>query len=70
VAATIESRFGGPVDVVDGTIRLERDAGHLLVPGLVETLGARIESITLGHPTLVDVFIRRTGHRFNGGADA
>ncbi len=69
-AAEIERRFGGPVTVVDGTIRLERPGGHLLIPPIVEALQDRIESITLGRPTLVDVFIRRTGRRFEDGSTA
>jgi len=70
MASEIERRFGGPVGIVDGTIRLERPEGHLLIPRIVEALEGRIESITLGRPTLVDVFIRRTGHRFEDGSAA
>ena len=34
------------------------------MPRLVEAFPDRIESITLGKPTLEDVFIHFTGHRF------
>src|SRR5207247_5241283 len=60
----IESRFGGPVQVVDGTVRLERPRGHELIPRIVEAFADRIDSVTLGRPTLLDVFIHKTGHRF------
>ncbi|OLD67526.1 MAG: ABC transporter ATP-binding protein [Acidobacteria bacterium 13_1_40CM_2_68_10] len=60
----IERRFGGPVRVVDGTVRLERPSGHELIPRIVEAFADRIDSVTLGRPTLLDVFIHKTGHRF------
>ncbi len=66
----IESRFGGRAAVVDGTVRLERPHGHELVPRLVEAFPDRIDAVTLGRPTLLDVFIHRTGHRFWGGGPA
>ncbi len=66
VRRAIEARFGGPVRIVDGTVRIERPAAHELIPGLVAALGDRIESLTLGRPTLLDVFVHRTGRRFQG----
>ena len=50
--------------VVDGSVRLELPDGHQWIPRLVEAFPDRIESITLGKPTLEDVFIHFTGHRF------
>ena len=38
-------------------------------PQLVEAFPDRTESITLGKPTLEDVFIHFTGHRFWNEAD-
>jgi ABC-2 type transport system ATP-binding protein len=64
----VEARFGVQAAVIDGSLRLERARGHELVPRLVEALGERIDSVSLGRPTLHDVFIRRTGHRFRGEA--
>jgi len=66
VRDAIEERFGGPVRVVDGTVRFERPAGHEVLPRLMETLADRVDSVTIGRPTLLDVFIRKTGHRFLG----
>ncbi len=65
--AEVERMFGGPVDVVDGTVRLERARGHDLIPRLVDAFPGRIDSLTIGRPTLLDVFIHKTGHRFWGG---
>jgi ABC-2 type transport system ATP-binding protein len=60
----IASRFNVAAKLVDGTVRLELPAGHEWIPKLVEAFPDRIESITLGKPTLEDVFIHFTGHRF------
>lgn len=64
LAAAIERRFACPARVVDGAVRVERAAGHALVGQLCEAFPAEINAITLGKPTLEDVFIARTGHRF------
>ena len=49
---------------VEGAVRLEQPDGHEWIARLVEAFPGRIEAITLGKPTLEDVFIDRTGHRF------
>jgi ABC-2 type transport system ATP-binding protein len=53
--------------LVDGTLRIERPRGHELVARLVDEFGAEIESVTFGRPTLEDVFVHLTGHRFVAG---
>jgi ABC-2 type transport system ATP-binding protein len=50
--------------LVDGTLRIERPRGHELVARLVDEFGGEIESVTFGRPTLEDVFVHLTGHRF------
>jgi ABC-2 type transport system ATP-binding protein len=50
--------------VVDGSVRLEQPDGHQWISRLVEAFPDRIDAITLGKPTLEDVFIHTTGHRF------
>ena len=64
LAAAIAERFQVPARALEGSVRLELPEGHLWVPRLVEAFGAQVEAITLGKPTLEDVFIARTGHRF------
>jgi ABC-2 type transport system ATP-binding protein len=64
LAAAIRDRFEYPAVVVDGSVRLERPDAPQLVSRLVEAFPGEIQSITLGKPTLEDVFIARTGHRF------
>jgi ABC-2 type transport system ATP-binding protein len=66
LAELIRSQLQCEATVVGGTVRLEQPDGHRWVSRLVETFPAEIESITLGKPTLEDVFIDRTGHRFFG----
>jgi ABC-2 type transport system ATP-binding protein len=49
----------------DGAIRVERRNGHELVPRIIEALPpGSVRSISVGQPTLEDVFVRTTGHRF------
>jgi len=61
----IENRFSIKAGIVDRTIRIERTRGHEFVPALVEAFPGEIEAISVGKPTLEDVFIKLTGHRFD-----
>jgi ABC-2 type transport system ATP-binding protein len=49
---------------VDSQIRVACPDAASLVSPLASEFGERIESLTLGQPSLEDVFIARTGHRF------
>jgi ABC-2 type transport system ATP-binding protein len=60
----IKSRFGGSPYMVENTIHIEKSNGHSFIPQLVESFPGQIESITLSKPTLEDVFIHKTGHKF------
>jgi ABC-2 type transport system ATP-binding protein len=67
LAGAIESRFGGDaghVSAVGGVVRLERARGHEFVPRLVEAFPGRFRSVTLGAPSLEDVFVDATGRLF------
>ncbi len=64
LAHKIAQRLGVRAALVDGTLRIERPRGHELVARLVDEFGTEIESITFGRPTLEDVFVHLTGHRF------
>jgi ABC-2 type transport system ATP-binding protein len=64
LAAEIQQQFNIPAVVIDSSVRLEQPNGHQWIPRLVEAFPDRTESITLGKPTLEDVFIHFTGHRF------
>lgn len=60
----IQEKFSCHSVVVDGTVRLERRLGHRFIPELVESFPGQIEAISVGKPTLEDVFVHETGHRF------
>lgn len=64
LAADITQHFNLSPKIVDGAVRLELPNGHEWISKLVEAYPDRIESINLGKPTLEDVFIHFTGHRF------
>jgi ABC-2 type transport system ATP-binding protein len=66
LSAAIARRFACQPTVIEGAVRLEQADGHQWIPRLVEAFPAEIQTITLGKPTLEDVFIARTGHRFFG----
>jgi ABC-2 type transport system ATP-binding protein len=66
VVDLIRERFDYEAAVVDGAVRLEAPDAAAWISRLSEALADRIDSITLGKPTLEDVFIERTGHRFWG----
>jgi ABC-2 type transport system ATP-binding protein len=64
LAARIEQRFGLAATVMDNHVRMERKEGHRFVTDLVEAFPGEVQSISVSKPTLEDVFIDRTGHRF------
>jgi ABC-2 type transport system ATP-binding protein len=57
-------RFGCEPALVDGSLRVERLRGHEFVREVVEAFPGEVRSVTFGRPTLEDVFIHQTGHRF------
>ncbi|HZN02163.1 MAG TPA: ATP-binding cassette domain-containing protein [Candidatus Polarisedimenticolia bacterium] len=63
--AEVERLTGHPAREAEGRILLDAPDGARLVPLLSEALGGRIGGISLSRPTLFDVFLRRTGHRFD-----
>ncbi len=64
LARRIAERFEVACHPVGGQIRIEVDKGHEFIGRLVEAFGGEISSVVLGKPTLEDVFIQRTGHKF------
>ncbi len=51
------------VRIIDGGVRFEAATGGMWVGRILERFPAEVRSITVGKPTLEDVFLARTGHR-------
>jgi ABC-2 type transport system ATP-binding protein len=64
LAERVRSRFHVDAAVLGNQVRIERDSGHRFVPDLVEAFPGEIQAISVSKPSLEDVFIRRTGHKF------
>jgi len=64
LAERIRERFGVTPQKIGGALRIGKERGHEFVRELVEAFPGDVETISLGKPTLEDVFIERTGHRF------
>jgi ABC-2 type transport system ATP-binding protein len=69
LALRMKSRFQVSPSLVGGNIRLEKSGGHQFATRVVEAFPGEVISISVSKPTLEDVFIRRTGHRFWSEAD-
>jgi ABC-2 type transport system ATP-binding protein len=64
LAASIAERMGVTPAVLGGRLRLERENGHRFASAVMEAFPGEVEAISVSKPTLEDVFIHRTGHRF------
>jgi ABC-2 type transport system ATP-binding protein len=60
----IRERFGCDPRLVDGALRIELPRGHEFVREVVDAFPGEIRAVTFGKPTLEDVFVHLTGHRF------
>jgi ABC-2 type transport system ATP-binding protein len=65
VRSALRQRLGVEAQEVDGMLRIERPRGHEFVPQLIEAAPGMIDSVSVGKPTLEDVFIQLTGHRLS-----
>ena len=64
LAGRIRTQFNIDAVVLDQHVRIEIENGHRFVPDVVEAFPGEIQSLSVSKPTLEDVFIHRTGHRF------
>lgn len=60
----LKARFDLDALVLDHTLRIQAENAHRLIGDLVEAFGDRVDRISLSHPSLEDVYIQKTGHRF------
>ena len=64
LAPKISRQFGYRVATDDDVLRVECDSGHEFVRDVVAAFPSEIRAARFGKPTLEDVFIKLTGHRF------
>jgi ABC-2 type transport system ATP-binding protein len=64
LAEKIANRFLLAPSALGNTVRLEREQGHKFVTEVVEAFPGLVQGISVSKPSLEDVFIQRTGHRF------
>ena len=64
LAGKIRTQFRIDTHALENQVRIEKEHGHRFVTDLVEAFPGEIESVSIAKPSLEDVFIRRTGHRF------
>jgi ABC-2 type transport system ATP-binding protein len=69
LANRIASRFNVKATAIgddprERKIRIEKEQGHRFITELAEAFPGEIQGISVNKPTLEDVFIRRTGHKF------
>ena len=70
LAGQIKDRFQVDAKRIGETLRIERDDAAGFVQQLYTTFPDAITSVSLGKPTLEDVFMQKTGHRFWESEDA
>jgi len=61
----LQERLGVTAERLEDVLRFERPRGHEFVPRVIEAAPGLVDSISVGRPTLEDVFIRLTGQRFS-----
>jgi len=69
LAQRISARFNVDATVLGdqgrtNQVRIEMENGHRFITGVVEAFPGEIQAVRVSKPTLEDVFIHRTGHRF------
>ncbi|HLY92437.1 MAG TPA: ATP-binding cassette domain-containing protein [Candidatus Angelobacter sp.] len=64
LAERIQQRFGIATHVLEDKVRMEIRDGLRFVTELAQAFPGAIQSVSISKPTLDDVFISRTGHRF------
>lgn len=61
----LRAKLNVDAQAIDGRLHIERPGAHLFVPHLIEAAPGLIDSITVGRPTLDDVFVKLTGRRLH-----
>ena len=64
LADRIRARFRVDTTVFENQIRMEHESAHRFVTEVVEAFPGEIVAVSVSRPSLEDVFIRHTGHKF------
>jgi ABC-2 type transport system ATP-binding protein len=64
ISQIIREKFSLQPEELDGVVRIERHNAHQFLPELIAALPDLVDSVSVGKPTLQDVFIRMTGRAF------
>jgi len=64
LTSKIREKFGITPSTLNGTLRIEKQAGHAFISQVVDAFPEMIDAVNFSKPTLEDVFIAKTGHRF------
>jgi ABC-2 type transport system ATP-binding protein len=64
LSTAIHQKFSVRPTIVNGTLRVEKEQGHTFIGHVVDAFPEMVDAVSLSKPTLEDVFIARTGHRF------
>jgi len=64
LAEQMTAKFGVTPQLVNHSLRLEHPRGHEFLKDLIDAFPQLVTSVSLGKPTLEDVFIHETGHQF------
>ena len=68
--ADLKAKFDLEATVLDRTLRVQSAGVHRLMGDLVDAYGDRVERVAFSHPSLEDVYIQKTGHRFWADGEA
>ena len=63
LSSMLNDQFGLTAQIVGRQLRVERRRAHEFVPTLIEGLPGQIATVSVGRPTLDDVFMHHTGTR-------
>jgi ABC-2 type transport system ATP-binding protein len=64
LATALQGELGVPVRTYEDLVRIEVPNCHELVPAIMTRHAGSVQRLTLQHPSLEDVFLRKTGKRF------
>ncbi len=59
----LKKKFRLKSTVLDDTVRVEKARAHQFVPKIIEAFPGKVSAVSVGMPTLEDVFIHKTGHK-------